>query len=95
MSSLSTQALTLVKTRLNRASGDTSLDTYLAKVIEAAELEIERMGINLQDDADDLMTLVDVAVWRYQNRDQPGAMPQWLRHRLKTRWMSMKGRETE
>jgi hypothetical protein len=95
MGSLSTQALTLVKTRLNRASGDTSLDTYLAKVIEAAELEIERMGINLQDDADDLMTLVDFAVWRYQNRDQAGERPQWLRYRLKSRWLSMKGRETE
>lgn len=91
MSSLNTQALDLVKQRLNRL--DSSLDNYLATVAESAELEITRMGINLQDDADDLMLLVDFTVWRYQNRDQPGAMPQWLRHRLKTRWMSMKGRE--
>ena len=91
MSSLNTQALDLVKQRLNRL--DSSLDNYLATVAESAELEITRMGINLQDDADDLMLLVDFTVWRYQNRDQPGSMPQWLRHRLKTRWMSMKGRE--
>lgn len=91
MSSLNTQALDLVKQRLNRL--DSSLDNYLATVAESAELEITRMGINLQDDADDLMLLVDFTVWRYQNRDQPGAMPQWLRHRLKTRWLSMKGRE--
>jgi len=44
MSSLSTQALTLVKSRLNRASADTTLDTYLAKVIESAELEIGAHG---------------------------------------------------
>ena len=91
MSSLNTQALDLVKQRLNRLGS--SLDNYLATVAESAELEITRMGINLQDDADDLMLLVDFTVWRYQNRDQPGAMPQWLRHRLKTRWLSMKGRE--
>ena len=91
MSSLNAQALDLVKQRLNRL--DSSLDNYLATVAESAELEITRMGINLQDDADDLMLLVDFTVWRYQNRDQPGAMPQWLRHRLKSRWLSMKGRE--
>ena len=91
MSNLNSPALDLVKQRLNRL--DSSLDNYLATVAESAELEITRMGINLQDDADDLMLLVDFTVWRYQNRDQPGAMPQWLRHRLKTRWMSMKGRE--
>ena len=91
MSTLNTQALDLVKQRLNRL--DSPLDNYLATVAESAELELTRMGINLQDDADDLMLMVDFTVWRYQNRDQPGAMPQWLRHRLKSRWLSMKGRE--
>lgn len=91
MSTLNTQALDLVKQRLNRL--DSTLDNYLATVAESAELELTRMGINLQDDADDLMLMVDFTVWRYQNRDQPGAMPQWLRHRLKSRWLSMKGRE--
>ena len=91
MSTLNTQALDLVKQRLNRL--ESTLDNYLATVAESAELELTRMGINLQDDADDLMLMVDFTVWRYQNRDQPGAMPQWLRHRLKSRWLSMKGRE--
>lgn len=90
MSSLNAQALDLVKQRLNRL--DSTLDNYLATVAESAELELTRMGINLQDDADDLMLLVDFTVWRYQNRDQPGAMPQWLRHRIKLRFLSMKGR---
>lgn len=90
MSNLSATALDLIKQRLNRM--DSSLDNYLAMVAESAELELTRMGINLQDDADDLMLLVDFTVWRYQNRDQSGAQPKWLRHRLKLRWMSMKGR---
>lgn len=90
MSSLNAQALDLVKQRLNRL--DSTRDNYLATVAESAELELTRMGINLQDDADDLMLLVDFTVWRYQNRDQPGAMPQWLRHRIKLRFLSMKGR---
>ena len=93
MSNLSLQALDLMKQRLNRL--DSTLDSYLTTVAESAELELTRMGINLLDDADDLMLLVDYAVWRYQNRDQAGAQPQWLRYRLKSRWVSMKGRVVE
>ncbi len=95
MSALSTQALPLVKLRLNRATGDTSLDTMYTQRIEAAELELARKGINLQGDADDLMLLVDYSVWRYQNRDKPGSTPDWLRLAIRERWLSSKGRVTD
>lgn len=91
MSVLSSRALDLVKQRLNRL--DSNLDDYLGKVIESSAMELGRSGILLQDDTDDLMLLVDYAVWRYQNRDQPGGMPAWLSLRRRERFLSSKGRE--
>lgn len=80
-------ALALVKTRLNRLPGDTSLDTYLTYRIEAAEKELENTGIVLTDSTDDLLLVVDYAVWAYQNRDTSGSMPEWLRLRRRERWV--------
>lgn len=90
MSNLSASSLGLIKQRLNRL--DTNLDEYLATVAASAEKELTRLGLHLQDDEDDRMLLVDYAVWRYQNRDQAGASPAWLRLRIRERWISMKGR---
>lgn len=78
-------ALDLVKARLNRL--DANLDTYLAQRVQAAVEELTRIGIQLNDSADDLMLVVDYTVWQYQNRDTPGAMPEWLRLRRRERWI--------
>ena len=80
-------ALTLVKARLNRLSGDTSLDTYFQARISGAVQELTNIGIELSDSQEDLMLVVDYAVWQYQNRDQPGNMPEWLRLRRRERWL--------
>ncbi len=80
-------ALSLVKARLNRLPGDTSLDDYLQARIQAAVEELTRIGIQLNAGTDDLMLVVDYAVWSYQNRDTPGAMPEWLRLRRRERWL--------
>ena len=82
-----TSALTMVKSRLNRLQSDTTLDDYLAARISAAVKELEEIGIALTDAADDLLLVVDFTVWQYQNRDQPGAMPDWLRLRRRERWL--------
>lgn len=79
-------ALGLVKARLNRLAGDTSLDTYLQARISAAVKSLEDTGITLTDNQEDLMLVVDVAVWQYQNRDKPGSMPEWLRLERRERW---------
>lgn len=79
-------ALGLVKARLNRLAGDTSLDTYLQARISAAVQSLEDTGITLTDSQEDLMLVVDVAVWQYQNRDKPGSMPEWLRLERRERW---------
>ena len=82
-----TQALSLVKTRLNRLPSDTTLDGYLTARIMAAEQAIEATGIVLTTSVADLMLVVDYTVWEYQNRDKPGSMPDWLRLRRRERWV--------
>ena len=82
-----TQALAMVKARLNRLPADTTIDTYLAARIEAAIGQIEGTGIKPGDTVEDLMDVVDLAVYNYQNRDKPDGMPEWLRRRLLNRWL--------
>lgn len=91
MSVNETEALALVKARLNRLAGDTSLDSYLARRVTAAVEELTHIGIALTDSTEDLMLVADYAVWQYQNRDQPGAMPDWLRLRRRERWLRTGG----
>lgn len=80
-------ALSLVKARLNRLPGDTSLDDYLMDRITAAAEELTKTGIKLNDSTEDLLLVVDYTVWRYQNRDTPGGMPDWLRLARRERWL--------
>ena len=82
-----TTALALVKTRLNRMQGDTTLNDYLTARINGAISELEGTGIRLTDTPDDLMLVVDYTVYQYQNRDKPGGMPDWLRLRRRERWL--------
>lgn len=85
--------LSLVKARLNRLQSDTSLDDYLRARINAAAQELERVGIRLDASTDDVMLLTDYTVWRYQNRDSPGAMPEWLRLARRERWLRGDGND--
>lgn len=84
-----TTVLSLVKSRLNRLQSDTSMDSYLLTLIDAAEEELKRTGINLREEsADDALLLTNLAVWRYQNRDSAGAMPPWLAQYRRERWLA-------
>jgi hypothetical protein len=80
-------ALELMKQRLNRLPSDTSLDSYFTARIEAAEGELENAGIVLEDTTEDVLLVVDFAVWAYSNRDTAGGMPDWLRLRRRERWL--------
>ena len=78
--------LRIVKARLNRL--DRALDTYLIGIIQAAMAQIEARGIHLrEDDPADVMLASDLAVWRYQNRDDRGDYPAWLDKELRDRWI--------
>ncbi len=79
--------LALVKSRLNRLPGDISIDDYLTARIDGAALELQRQGVTLTAAMNDTLLLVDTTVWQYQSRDKTGAMPDWLRLRLRERWL--------
>lgn len=89
-----TLALNLVKARLNRLQSDTTLDSYLQARVRAAVDNLEGIGIRLEDSDEDLMLVVDMTVWEYQNRDQAGGMPDWLRLRRRERWIRSGARKT-
>jgi len=76
------QVLELVKARL----GITTVvrDVYLTTIIEGIIKELtDEKGLAL-DGANPyhLMFVVDFATWRYQSRDESGAMPRHLQFRL-------------
>ena len=83
-------ALSLVKARLNRL--DAALDDYLTQRILAAYDYLSGQGLHLDpDEAGDLMLLVDTAVYQYSSRDASGGEPEWLRYRIRQRWLRERG----
>lgn len=89
-------ALPLVKARLNRLAGDTTLDGYLESRLRGVQQEMERTGIVLNAESpDDLMLLVDWTVWEYGNRDKAAAVPDWLRLRRRERWLNRGGAQND
>lgn len=82
------QALALMKVRTNRAPGDISLDDMYTARLEGAEQRLAKQGITLEDGMDDVMLLVDQAVYDYQNRDKQAGEPDWLRMRKRERWLA-------
>lgn len=81
------QKLLLVKQRLDMMPGITARDDYLEMRIKAAEGELAKMGIALDDSPEDLLLLVDYTVWSFQNRDKPGTRPDWLTAKIRERWL--------
>lgn len=83
--------LPILKTRLDRLRTDTSRDEYLKSRIQAADMELARNGIHLlRDSTADAVFLADYTAWRYNNRDAPGSMPEWLRLARRERWLADK-----
>lgn len=82
------RAYELVKARLDYICVPATTETYLRARIEAAAKRLEQNGIRLRDTTDDLMLLCDMAVWEFQSRDKPGAMPEWLKIVRRERWLA-------
>jgi hypothetical protein len=88
-------ALLMVKQRLDMMPGINARDDYLDMRIKAAEGELERMGIHLDEsNTADLMLLVDYVAWSFSNRDKPGGVPEWLKRRLRERWIKPEEAQT-
>ena len=84
-------ALQMLKFRLNRANS--AVDEYLTNLLQAEVEKLSDNGIHLHDTMQDIMLLVDMAAWRYNNRDKPNGMPEWLRLLRRERWLSDPGKE--
>lgn len=76
------QILALVKDRLGIRTA--VRDTYLTAIVQSVVKELEdQNGIVLdQTNSYHLMFCVDFATWRYQSRDDSGAMPRHLQFRM-------------
>lgn len=77
-----TQVVALVKERLGIRTA--VRDSYLTAICDAVVKELEDEKGLVLDGANPyhLMFCVDFATWRYQSRDEPGAMPRHLQYRL-------------
>lgn len=75
-------AVDLIKARLG-LTGD-ARDDYITAITNGVIKELEDEKGLVLDSANPyhLMFVVDFSVWRYQNRDIPGAMPRHLQYRL-------------
>lgn len=76
------QILELVKDRLGIRTA--VRDTYLTAIVQGVVKELEdEKGLVLEStNMYHLMFCVDYATWRYQSRDESGAMPRHLQFRL-------------
>lgn len=74
--------LQFVKARLGITSP--VRDTYLTAIVEAVKHELtDEKGILLEaNNPNHLMFVVDLATWRYESKDNTGAMPRHLQYRL-------------
>lgn len=81
-------AVSMFKQRKDMLTGITQRDEYIDMRIKAVISELESKGIHLVNTESDLMLVVDTAVWQYNNRDQSGAMPEWLRLARRERWLN-------
>lgn len=87
--------LSMVRDRLDYAPGFTARDGQLRNRIDGVIRELERKGIRVIHEGkadiaeiDDVMLVVDMAVWQQNNRDKAESDPPWLRQRLRDRWLS-------
>lgn len=88
MASFVASALTLLKDRLDRYREDTARDEYYTMRIQEAVAYLERKRIVLTDSVDDLMLVVDLAAWNHANRDKQTGQPEWLRDKIRGRWIN-------
>lgn len=77
-----TAVVELVKARLGITSA--VRDSYLTAIAKSVITELEdEKGVLLDGTNDNhLLFVVDFATWRYQSRDESGAMPRHLQFRL-------------
>lgn len=81
-------AVAMVKQRKDMLQTANPKDLYIEMRVKETIGELRDMGIHLVDAPQDMMLVVDIAVWKYNNRDKSQAEPQWLRDAKNTRWIN-------
>lgn len=81
-------AVALVKQRKDMMPGISQRDEYIEMRVKSVISELEGKGIHLVDTESDLMLVVDMAVWQYNNRDNMAAPPMWLTLARRERWLN-------
>lgn len=84
-------AIAMVKQRKDMLQKPNPRDLYIEMRVKETIGELQDMGIHLVDSPQDLMLVVDIAVWKYNNRDKSNAEPQWMRNAKNNRWMNDRG----
>lgn len=82
------KAVELFKLRKDMLTNSYRRDELIITRIKATIQQLEAKGIHLVNTDADLMFVVDVAVWQYNNRDKLTAEPEWLRASKNERWMN-------
>lgn len=79
-----TNVLSLFKLDLGVTS--TSRDPLYLKKIEASDKELKSKGIStLEEDAEDMILLLDYALWMYQKKGENVGLPANLQTRIRDR----------
>lgn len=81
-------AVALAKQRKDMMPGISQRDEYIEMRVKSVISELEGKGIHLVDTESDLMLVVDMAVWQYNNRDNMDAQPMWLTLARRERWLN-------
>lgn len=72
----------------------TAYDARLTQYIESAKKSIEREGVSLSDDVEDIQMVVMYAGWLWRKRDTGDGMPRNLRWMLNNKIFSEKMRNS-
>lgn len=67
-----------------------AFDMRLIEYLKNAQVEIQREGVTLGDNADDDQIVVMYAAWTWRRRDSGEGMPRMLRYALNNRVFSQK-----
>jgi len=71
-------------------------DTYFTNILESAESELTKMGVDLSSSTvEDIQLIVDYAVWNYRKRQEDVGLSRNLKFRINNRVIQKAGASTD
>ena len=82
--------------KLDLGIKNTSKDVYYSSLLEAAQKELKRKGIELDENSvEDAMLISDYAAWCYRKRTENVPLPVNLQLRIRNRIVSARARRKD